>query len=133
MQAAALEDAGGLADEKRVSPTELGDSSPAPPIRSFSPSLLPQLLPFAAGRDDENVLNRPELHAMSPALSSPVVAAGQQTDVASPAINIKTETELTFKMPEGLHNKQAEGRGNVQGQCSSHLGKRTLQAAELQV
>lgn len=128
-----MEDAGGLADEERVSPTELADSSPAPPIRPSRPFLLPQLLPPAAGRDDQNALNRPELHAMSPALSSPVVAAGQQTDVASHAINIKTETELTCKMPEGLHNKQAKGRGNVQGQCSSHLGKRTLEAAELQV
>lgn len=127
-----MEDAGGLADGKPVSLTELHDSSPPSP-NNPSPSL-PMLLPAADG-NDHNDLDRPEPYGMSPLGSSPIIhAAGQQPNVASPVNEALSETESSScTMPGVSQNKQLQGRADVQRQRPSHLGKRSLEAAELQV
>ena len=93
------------------------------------------MLPPPADGNDQNDLGRPEPYGLSPPGSCPVIhAAGQQPDEISPVNGAMSETDLhTCTVPAVSENKQAKGRANVQRQHPSHLGKRTMQAAELQV
>ena len=104
MQAAAAEDADRLADDGPVSPTTPHDNSPA----------------------------SPDIHVSRPPPPS-VHAAGQQADETSAVNEAISQTERTCIMLDGPPNQQAKGRANAQGQRPSHLGKRTLEAATLQV
>ena len=104
MQAVAAEDADRLADDGPVSPTTPHDNSPG----------------FL-----DNHVNRPPPPS--------VHAAGQQTDESSAVNEAISQIERTCTMLDGPQNKQAKGRANAQGQRPSHLGKRTLEAATLQV
>ena len=128
-EAAATEDADGLADDGSVSPTTPHDNSPTSPDNHFSRPPPPNTLPSGADGNNRTSLGRPGLYALSPILH----AAAQQLDETSAVNEAISQTESTCTMLDGSQSKQAKDRGNEQGQPLSHLGKRTLEAAELQV